>query len=681
MMKFMMIMMCMAFIVAILIAPIDATIPKRHHHDRHIENPVERETKSQNVINEVRDTESGSCGDGCSWVLDKESGLLNISGNGKIVSNTYSPYWKDIKSVIINDGITYIGNEMFKQLFMLENVTIANSVSFIGHSAFYDSSLAEINLPNSLTSINPYTFYHCGPLNHITIPESVTTIGREAFSGSSLTSITIPDSVTFIEYYAFYGCQSLVNVSIPDSILYIGAQVFDGCNNLQYNDKDGVRYLGNAVHPYVFLKKVLDTSITSFNVSEQTKIIGDGAFDSCYQLVNITIPNSVVYVGFYAFSFSKLRYTEENQMWYLGSSENPYHVLMNCDGCSSSQINPNTKVIASESFNNADMTNLTIPDSVISIGQYAFLGSKVKNINIPNSITFISENAFPVTSLTDITIPNSVTFIGYNAFFSCSSLTSVTIGSSVTYIGETVFRSCGSLTEVCYTGSKAFDHNFDFFYGCSLTEVKVTNKYNYTTFGDQDVSVNSSCVECMTSKDCISNVPICKDYECVDSCGDGMYADDNYVCQPCNATCKTCDNGESCTGCNDDKVLKNGECVYSCGDGMYADNDKKCQPCNATCKTCDNGESCTECNDDKVLKNGECVDSCGDGMYVDDHKKCQQCSMSNCKVCTATKCTTCNSGFQVQDGECVAPSVDSGHIIEFGFLWFICCCVVIAASF
>ena len=100
--------------------------------------------------------------------LIQESGLLNISGNGKIVDNTDWKFRRDIKTVVINDGITYIDKFMFYNLPKLVNVTIANSVSFIGQSAFnWCSNLDEVNLPNSLTSINPGTFHDCSSLNHI----------------------------------------------------------------------------------------------------------------------------------------------------------------------------------------------------------------------------------------------------------------------------------------------------------------------------------------------------------------------------------------------------------------------------------------------------------------------------------------------------------------------------------
>ena len=101
------------------------------------------------------------------------------------------------------------------------------------------------------------------------------------------------------------------------------------------------------------------------------------------------------------------------------------------------------------SFARAGLTEYTIPDSVTSIGGWAFAScTSLTSITIPDNVTSIGEGAFyGCYSLTSITIPDSVTSIGTNAFFLCSSLTYVTIGSSVTEIGLAPFGVCESLAE------------------------------------------------------------------------------------------------------------------------------------------------------------------------------------------------------------------------------------------
>ena len=280
----------------------------------------------------------------------------------------------------------------------LTKYTIPNSVKSIGHYAFEDcSSLTSIIIPNSVASIGWGAFWGCSSLKSITIPNSVTSIGREAFYGcSSLTNITIPESVTSIEDYAFYGCSSLTSITIPNSVTSIGYLAFNGCSSLtSITIPNSVTSIGDDAFKGC-------SSLKSFKgkfASEDGRcLIKDGELIAFAPagLTSITIPNSVTWIGNWAF-------------W----------------GCSS-------------------LTSITIPNSVTIIGGGAFWGcSSLTSITIPNSVTIIGGGAFEdCSSLTSITIPNSVTSIGKYAFYGCSSLTSINIPNSVTEIGDYAFRDC-----------------------------------------------------------------------------------------------------------------------------------------------------------------------------------------------------------------------------------------------
>jgi hypothetical protein len=139
---------------------------------------------------------SGECGENLTWMLE-EDGTLTISGTGTMTDYTYYAPWRSyafrIITVIIENGVTSIGNGAFSECRNLTSVTI----------------------PESVTSIENDAFHNCYSLTSVTIPGSVTSIGNDAFYYcSSLTSVTIPESVTRIGNYAFYNCRSLTSIEV-----------------------------------------------------------------------------------------------------------------------------------------------------------------------------------------------------------------------------------------------------------------------------------------------------------------------------------------------------------------------------------------------------------------------------------------------------------------------------------
>ena len=132
------------------------------------------------------DVQTGSCGDNVTYSLDTETGVLTISGTGKMTDYSAEdcPFNNRayIKSVIIENGVISIGNYAFSYFGSLTNVTIPNSVTSIGYDAFnYCKSLTSVTIPDSVTSIGEVAFSSCTSLTSVTIPNSVTSIGDCAF--------------------------------------------------------------------------------------------------------------------------------------------------------------------------------------------------------------------------------------------------------------------------------------------------------------------------------------------------------------------------------------------------------------------------------------------------------------------------------------------------------------------
>ncbi len=314
---------------------------------------------------------SGNCGENAYWSFDESTGTLTISGTGAMNSyNYYNRPWESyeysIKKVVINNGVTTIGNYAFSDC----------------------DSLTSITIPDSVTTIGDYAFHHCDSLTSITIPDSVTTIGDYAFYDcKSLTSITIPDSVTTIGDYAFAYCDSLTSITVDS-------------NNKSYSsDEYGVLFNKDKT---TLIQYPTGNARTSYTIPDSVTTIGNDAFYDCDSLTSITIPDSVTTIGNYAFAY--------------------------CDSLTSITIPDSVTTIGNDAFYDCDsLTSITIPDSVTTIGDDAFAWcDSLTSITIPDSVTTIGDDAFAwCDSLTDVIIGDSVTTIGYSAFEYCSSLTDV----------------------------------------------------------------------------------------------------------------------------------------------------------------------------------------------------------------------------------------------------------------
>ena len=319
-----------------------------------------------------------------------------------------------------------------------------------------ESASGAITIPSEIdgkpvTSIGNGAFWGCTGLTSITIPNSVTSIGGEAFRGcTGLTSITIPNSVTSIGDWAFWSCTSLTSITIPNSVTSIG-RAFEACTSLTSINvaSDNNYYSGN--NGVLFNKEKTELirypegkSQTSYTIPNSVTSIGDWAFYGCSGLTSITIPDSVTSIGGLAFQ-DCTNLTSIN----VASGNNYYSdnngVLFN-----------KKKTALIRYPEGKSQTSYTIPNSVTSIGNYAFFYcTGLTSITIPNSVTSIGYMAFyGCTGLTSIAIPNSVTSIRFSAFEDCTGLTSITIPNSVTSIGDWAFRDCTGLKDVYYTGSK-----------------------------------------------------------------------------------------------------------------------------------------------------------------------------------------------------------------------------------
>ena len=217
--------------------------------------------------------------DNLTWKLDAD-GTMTISGTGAMKDYGYSanqsPAYNNlkVKKVVIEKGVTNIGNWAFSECNSLTSITIPGNVESIGESALYScDNLTDVTLQDGVKSIGNSAFIWCNKLTNIVLPNSITSIEGFAFKDcTSLTSITIPDGVTSIGEAVFYNCTSLTSITIPDSVTSIGRYAFENCSSLK-----------------------------SITIPDSVTSIGKGAFKNCSSLKSITIPDSVTSIGAMAF--------------------------------------------------------------------------------------------------------------------------------------------------------------------------------------------------------------------------------------------------------------------------------------------------------------------------------------------------------------------------------------------
>ena len=457
---------------------------------------------------------AGITGD-CTWSADGK-GTLTISGNGRMADYELDPDnsqidpdnvklkftypWNSlrIKSIVVEEGVTYIGNQAFACFPLLESVSLPNSLEEIGDFSFFQcKSLKSVTLPEGLKTLGTYTFVNNDSLESISIPSTVERYGIYSFAfNKNLKSVKFAEGLTTIGDSAFAYCESLKSVTFPESMKNIHMDAFSssGLTSFNYsenmteiggyafhgtpwydNQPNGLIYIGKVAYFYKgncpATVRVKDGTVaisanafsegenlTTVVLPDSMQFIGEYAFAGCTKLENINFSDNIKIVGAYAMLDTKWYENQPDGYVYIGKA---FYCLKGNAYSRSVTVPDGTYSVSGMAFSEAEnVSSITLPDSVEYIGSNSFMFcSKLRNVNLPGKIEIIEYYTFASCGLLKkVTIPDGVKSIEFGAFAYCINLESAIIPESVTYIAPDAFDGCEKLTIYGYSGSYAEEY-------------------------------------------------------------------------------------------------------------------------------------------------------------------------------------------------------------------------------
>ena len=384
---------------------------------------------------------TGSCGENVTYELDKNTGVLTISGTGPMadfsesgIPNPFRKYQDSIKTIIVEDGVTYISENAFSDCAKVSEVMLPDSVTEIGSAAFRNCiELAKITLPKNITKIEFETFAYCFALQDVTIPESVSVICENAFMECvKLPELRISANATSIGQYAFGGCCGLTSVTVAR-------------DNPVYDSRDNC----NAI-----IETATDTLIKGCSatvIPDTVKTIGSGAFEEPYEymeyyydvyneepdtlkLTKIDIPANVKEIGEFAFT--------------------------DCIGLESVMLHDGLQTIDDFAFQDCyKLNSIIIPDTVTKLGEAAFYSCiALRSVSLPSGILQINNSTFSqCRALETINFPDGLESFGSHVFDGCRVLTEVSLPASLKELKYTAFEGSGVVSKsgvIHYAGSR-----------------------------------------------------------------------------------------------------------------------------------------------------------------------------------------------------------------------------------
>ena len=463
--------------------------------------------------------QNGVCGDNLTWNFNSETGELTITGTGEMenYSDSNSQPWidiaKDVKRVVVADGVLSLGRNAFNNFINLESIKFSNTIKEIGQTAFSNcTKLQEVDLPQSLNKLDLYVFNECTSLKECIIPNSVTQIKAGAFYYcTSLEKVQLPVGINKIESWMFANCTSLKSIEMPNQIDSIGTYAFNACTSLTNV------IIPNSVtvveeYAFNFCKGLKEVTI-----GKRVVDIGDGVFRECDSLVVVNShmenPKPINQNTFKNYegvvlnvpigTKDKYKYTSYwSKFTKICESFGDAGVVeTGCDGLifivyknqgvaavKSSYALTESLIIPDEieldgslykvtgihmqAFSNDNsILSLALGKNVKSIGESAFSGcKKLSKITFNDELKYIGGSSFNSTAISELNLPDSVEYIGGGAFLYCSNLADINLNKNIKSIGERVFNNTlwykNQADGLIYKDDILFEHKGD----CNIYE-------------------------------------------------------------------------------------------------------------------------------------------------------------------------------------------------------------------
>ena len=349
-----------------------------------------------------------------------------------------------LASITIPDNVEKLQSECFafsglETITLHKGLNISGNISGTASSIFSDcTNLRSVTLPEDLLVLPSSCFAGCSSLKELTLPENLTTISSSAFSGcTSLEALDIPKSVTSIESYVFNNCVNLKQMVIPEGVGQVSGGLFAGCVRLQTVELPGsIKLIGyDAFRDCKSLETVSMQKGSSWLIDEVMNI-QQQAFDGCLSLASITFPHEIQDIGMSAFANCR-RLASVVFQGRVGTIQ--LKAFNNCSALESIELPNTVTYIGPYAFSESGLRNMTLPPKVNTVSENLFSGcQQLEHVVVPADVTKIERQAFVnCIGLQDITLyPATPPSLETSAFANTNNCALLVPGASVeTYKG------------------------------------------------------------------------------------------------------------------------------------------------------------------------------------------------------------------------------------------------------